>query len=163
MIRVVTQGLEQLAVQAVVRAADAALAPVGPVSLTLDRCGGERLASALQTQAPLEIGSAVVTAAGDLAAEFLLHLIVQDGDRPASSTSLRRALTSAWHRAEAWQLRTVAADPCGLLLVPEEAAQLVIETFREQSERGFPSDLYLAVSDPEFRERLTATVGNGRP
>ena len=161
MIRVVAQGLEQLAVQALVRAADAALAPVGEVSLTLDRCGGERLAQTLHTKAPLEIGSAVVTGAGDLAAEFLLHLIVQDGERPASSTSLRRALTSAWHRAEAWQLRSIAADPCGLLLGREEAAQLVIETFREQAERGFPSDLYLAVSDPEFRDRLNATVGSG--
>ncbi len=163
MIRLVAQELEQLAVQAVVRASDAVLAPLGPVSLTLDRCGGERLARELRTQVPLEVGSAVVTGAGDLAAEFLLHLIVQDSERPVTSSTLRRALVSAWHRAEAWQLGTVAADPAGLLLLPEEAANLVVETFREQSTRGFPTELYLAVSDSELRGRLGATVGNHQP
>jgi O-acetyl-ADP-ribose deacetylase (regulator of RNase III) len=162
-IRIVADDLANLAVAAVVRAADEYLAPVGPQSLALDARGGDRLVRALTAQAPLEIGSAVITQAGDLAAEFVLHVIVQGETRRASRDTVRKALTSAWHRAEAWQLGAVAASLGGLALPLEESALLLVETFQDRAgELGFPADLYVAVTSPGERSAIEPFLRNGK-
>jgi O-acetyl-ADP-ribose deacetylase (regulator of RNase III) len=161
-IRIVEDNLANLAVAAVVRAADEYLAPVGPESVALDARGGDRLVRALTAQAPLEIGSAVITQAGDLAAEFVLHVIVQGEARPASRDSVRKALTSAWHRAEAWQLGAVAASLGGLALPLEESALLLVETFQERAgELAYPADLFVAVATPGERSAIEPFLRNG--
>jgi O-acetyl-ADP-ribose deacetylase (regulator of RNase III) len=162
-IRIVEDDLADLPVAAVVRAADEDLAPVGPQSAALDLRGGDRLIRALTPQAPLEIGSAVITQAGDLAAEFVLHIIVQGEARRASRDTVRKALTSAWHRAEAWQLGAVAASLGGLVLPLEESALLLVETFQDRAgDLVFPSDLYVAVGSSGERSAIEPFLGNGR-
>lgn len=155
MIRVTETGLALLGVDAVVRAADEFLGPVGPVSEALDREGGEALRLLRRVQAPLDVGSAVITGAGDLSAEFVLHIVIQGGERPASRDTVRRALTSAWHRAEGWQLTHVAAPLSGLgglALSPEEAALALVETFRDRPQAtGFPAELSIVVTSAAER------------
>jgi O-acetyl-ADP-ribose deacetylase (regulator of RNase III) len=154
-IRVIERGLEYLQVDAVVRAADEHLEPVGPASEALDREGGESLRLLRRVQAPLDVGSAVITGAGDLAAEFVLHIVIQAQGRAASRDTVRRALTSAWHRAEGWQLTLVGASLAGLggtALTPEEAALALVETFRDRPRAtGFPSELHIVVATPAER------------
>src|SRR4051794_23737248 len=77
-IRVVAGDLARQAVDAVVRPADATLAPVGPAALHLDELGGERFAAQRRTATPLEAGAAVVTGAGGLAAGYVLHVVIAD-------------------------------------------------------------------------------------
>ena len=67
MILVVTGDLARQAVDAVIRPADANLAPVGDAAVGLDVQGGERFAAQRRTSTPLEAGAAVVTGGGDLA------------------------------------------------------------------------------------------------
>jgi O-acetyl-ADP-ribose deacetylase (regulator of RNase III) len=102
-------------------------------------------------QAALEVGSAVITGGGELAAEFVLHIVVQGGDRAASRDTIRKALTSAWHRAEGWQLTTVAAALTGLggaTLSLEEAAVALVETFRARADAsGFPAELQIVIDN----------------
>jgi O-acetyl-ADP-ribose deacetylase (regulator of RNase III) len=161
-IRVVTQSLNQLAVQAVLRGADSRLTPLGHANASLDLAGGDRFTQELRVQAPLELGAAVVTGAGNLTAEFVIHLILQDVDQPTEPRTLRRALSSAWHRAEAWQLATVAAAPEGLGIPPAEAARMVLESFRERpAGTGYPEVLFLAVADPDLRSRLDQELSHG--
>ncbi len=162
MIRIVERPLSGLAVDAVVRAADDGLGPVGAVSRDLDEAAGERGAAHRQLQAPLEIGAAVVTGGGNLAAEFVLHLVVQGPDRPASRDSVRRALTSAWHRAEGWHLATVGAALSGLALPDEDAALALVETFRDRpGATGFPAELQVVIDRPEQRGALAPYLENG--
>ncbi len=162
MIRIVDQPLTDIAVHAVLRAADDRLAAVGTASAILDAQGGPGLRSQLRVQAPLEVGSAVVTGAGDLTAEFILHVIVQGEERPASRDTVRKALTSAWHRAESWELPLVAAALGGLSLTPEEAARLLVETFRDRSQsRGFPAELYIVLDHPDQRGAIEPLLGAG--
>ena len=155
MIRLTELGLAQLKVSAVVRAADEHLEPVGPASEALDREGGEPLRLLRRVQAPLNVGSAVITGAGDLAAEFVLHIVIQGQERAASRETVRRALTSAWHRAEGWQLTEVAAPLSGLggaTLTPEEAAVALVETFRDRPRAtGFPAELHIVVASAAER------------
>lgn len=155
MIRLTDIGLARLEVDAVVRAADEHLEPVGPASEALDREGGDALRSLRRVQAPLDVGSAVITGAGDLSAEFVLHIVIQGQERAATRDTVRRALTSAWHRAEGWQLTHVAAPLAGLggtALSPEEAAVALVETFRDRpSATGFPAQLSIVVASPAER------------
>jgi len=158
MIRVVERGLADLAVDAIVRAADARLEPVGPISEALDLRGGASLQQLRRVQAPLEVGAAVITGAGDLHAEFVLHIVIQGDGRTASRDTVRRALVSAWHRAEGWQLGIVAAAVTGLggsALSIEEAAQTLVETFRDRPRStGFPAELHIVVDDAEQRRAV---------
>jgi O-acetyl-ADP-ribose deacetylase len=160
-IRVVEYSLPALAVDAVVRAADDLLRPVGPVSEAIDREAGARLSDQRRIQAPLEVGAAVITGGGDLPAEFVLHVVVQDEERALSRDSVRRALTSAWHRAEGWQLTTVGAALSGLGLSVEDAAVALVETFRDRpGSTGFPAELHIVIDHPEQRGALEPYLQN---
>lgn len=151
MIRLVERALADLPVDAVVRSADDHLRPIGSTSEALDRAAGDRFADQRRVQAALEVGSAVITGGGELAAEFVLHIVVQGEDRAASKDTIRKALTSAWHRAEGWQLTTVAAALSGLgvgALSMEEAAVTLVETFRDRAgATGFPAELQIVIDD----------------
>ncbi|HXI19579.1 MAG TPA: macro domain-containing protein [Gemmatimonadales bacterium] len=164
MIRLVELPLADLAVDAVVRAADERLEAVGDSSSALDECAGERFLEQRRVQAPLDIGAAVITGAGGLAAEFVLHIVVQGEDRPVTRDTVRKALISAWHRAEGWQLTTVAAPLAGLAgtaLSIEEAALALVETFRDRpSSTGFPAELQVVVRNDDERSAVTAFLGN---
>jgi len=158
-IRLVEQRLESLAADAVVRAADSFLSPVGAASEALDAAAGTTFTEQRRVNAPLEIGSAVVTGAGDLTAEFVLHLVVQDEERSATREVLRRALLHAWHRAEGWELSSVAASAGGLVLPVEEAAALLVETFRDRADdTGYPAELLIVVDDAEQRSAVGALL-----
>ena len=113
MIRVVVGELGKEAVDAVLRPADATLAPVGAAAVRLDELGGEDFAKERRTATPLEAGAAVVTGAGALAAGFVLHVVVADERGAAGREQVRRALVSAWQRAGDWGLARVAAPLVG--------------------------------------------------
>lgn len=159
MIRLVEHRLETMAADAVVRAADAYLSPVGTASSALDLAAGEPFVEQRRVHTPLEVGSAVITGGGNLTAEFVLHLVLQDEQRSASRDILRRALLHAWHRAEGWQLSTVAAAASGLGLPVEEAAALLVETFRDRpGDTGYPAELLIVVDDADQRGTLGALL-----
>ena len=159
MIRLVEHRLETLATDAIVRAADAYLSPVGAASSALDLAGGAPFVEQRRVNAPLEVGSAVVTGGGNLTAEFVLHVVLQDEERSASRDILRRALLHAWHRAEGWQLSTVAAAASGLGLPLEEAAALLVETFHDRAgSTGYPAELLIVVDDADQRGALGALL-----
>jgi O-acetyl-ADP-ribose deacetylase (regulator of RNase III) len=161
-IRVVVGELAREPSDAVVRPADAGLAPVGPAAARLDEAGGVRFAEQRRTATPLEAGAAVVTGGGDLAAGFALHVVVVDERGPADADRIRRALVSAWQRAEDWQLRCIATPLVGGQdgpLTVAEAATLLVETFSDQGDARL--ELVIVVDESE-REMVEAIVGRTR-
>jgi len=151
-IRVVAGDLAQEAVDAVIRPADAGLAPVGPAAARLDALGGAPFASQRRTATPLEAGAAVVTGGGDLTAGYVLHVVIADERGPAARDKVRRALVSAWQRADDWGLARVAAPLLGMAegrLTLEESAALLLETFPHGDRAG----LELVIVTDTARER----------
>ncbi len=141
-----------LAVDAVLRPADEHLEPATPVAVRLDAQAGPTLQSQRRVQMPLEAGAAVVTGGGDLAAQFVIHVVVQSLEQPVSRGTIARALTSAWQRAEAWQLRRLAtpvvgAGPGGLAL--EEATQLMVASWS-----AGPADRILQIVVEQESDRI---------
>jgi O-acetyl-ADP-ribose deacetylase (regulator of RNase III) len=165
-IRVVVDDLAFLAVDAVLRPADEHLEPATPTAVRLDAQAGPRFLEQRRLQMPLTAGAAVVTAAGDLAAPFVIHLVVQSRAQPVNQTIIRRALVSAWQQAEAWQLLRVAAPlvgagPGGLPL--EEAARLLAESWRAGSEPAASArSLDIVVDQESERVVVEAIVGRSR-
>jgi len=131
-IRVVVDDLAFVEADAVLRPADASLQALTPAMRRLDEQGGPRFATLRRVGMPLDAGAAVVTGGGDLAAPFVLHLVLQDSTTPVSVDTIRRALVSARQRAAEWGLGSVAAPPIGVgpgQLSLEESVALLARTF----------------------------------
>ena len=163
MIRVVVADLAAVPVDAVVRPANALLDPVSSATGQLDARAGERFALLRRVQVPLDVGAAVITGAGDLAAEFVLHVVIQSEERPMARETVRRALVSAWQRAGDWQLGRVATPLVGATaggLSIEEAAALLAETFRERPAAPlYPAELQIVVDRVDEVPLVEAVIG----
>jgi O-acetyl-ADP-ribose deacetylase (regulator of RNase III) len=161
-IAVVVDDLAFLQVDAVLRPATDRLDPVASVSSRLDQLAGPRFAAERQVQSPLEVGSAVVTSSGDLAAPFVVHVVIRSEATNPTRDAIRRALTSAWQRASAWGLNVIAAPAVGAgagQLGLAEAAELMARTFIDhQRTADAPAELRIVVDREEDRELVEAAV-----
>lgn len=163
MIRVVQDDLATLRVDAVVRPANANLEPVTPLAFRLDEHAGPEFSRLRRVQAPLDVGAAVVTGAGALPAEFVLHVVIQSEERSIARETVRRALVSAWQRAGDWRLASVAVPLVGMGsggISLEESAALLVQTFRDRSGvADFPTELKIVVERSEEVSLVEAIVG----
>jgi O-acetyl-ADP-ribose deacetylase (regulator of RNase III) len=161
MIRVLVDDLAFLTVDAVLRPTNDTLDPTTPVISRLDRQAGSEFARQRQVQFPLDVGAAVVTGAGALPAQFVVHLVIQSEERAMGADTVRRALTSAWQRAADWKLDRVATPLIGTGaggLTVEEAAELLAETFRKRLGAPWPSDVSIVVERPEDQSIVEAVL-----
>lgn len=162
MIRVVVDDLAFLAVDAVLRPANERLDPVTPAMSRLDSQAGERFATQRRIQTPLDIGAAVVTGAGDLAAKFVVHAVIQSDQVASTRDSVRRALVSAWQRASDWELGAIATPLIGTgagQLTLEEATTILSETLYEHRARArFPAEVQIVLEREAERSAVEAVV-----
>jgi len=97
----------------------------------LEQVGGPTFWDQLVVQQELAVGSAVVTSAGDLAADFVIHAVISNVQDPVTAGCVRQALISVLQRADDWQLRRLAIPPMGTgagNLELEDSAQVMVET-----------------------------------
>jgi O-acetyl-ADP-ribose deacetylase (regulator of RNase III) len=159
-ISVIVDDLALTQADAIVRPATESLGPTSPAIASLDEKAGPRFAEQRRVANPLKAGAAVVTGSGDLAAPFVLHVVVQDPDSKTGREIVRRALVSAWQRATDWELGTIAAPLVGAdsgRLTVEEAATLLAETFPADP-TGFPTELHIVVDRDADRVLVEAIV-----
>lgn len=160
MIHVLVDDLASIRADAVIRPADEALGPTSPSITRLDERAGPRFAEQRRVSSALKAGSAVVTGSGNLAAPFVLHVVVRDPEIQTGRDVVRRALVSAWQRATDWELGTIAAPLVGAdsgQLTIEEAATLLAETF-PATRQGFPSELTIVVDGDADRVLVEAIL-----
>ena len=159
MIEVVVGDLAEIRVDAVLRPSTDSLAPVGPETNRLDAAAGPDFAKDRTTREPLDIGAAIVTGAGNLAAQFVIHVVVHTDLHRTSRSTIERALVSAWQRASDWGLRTLAATPPGVGagLEPADASALLIQSFAARCVAlSDPPTLTIVVEDETERARIQA-------
>ena len=142
---------------AVVRPATAALEPVNPSLRRLEQIGGPAFWQQLQVQRELAVGAAVVTRAGELAAELVIHAVIRSVTDPVSSTGVRRAITSTLQRASDWQISRLAVPPIGIGpggLELEQAAEILCEALTAHRAAGtpYPRDVRIVVESAEEKE-----------
>jgi len=138
---------------AIVRPVNAMLQATTPVMRRLEQAAGPKLSHIVRLAQPLPVGAAVVTGAGALPVELLVHGVVASKDEPVSSATVRLALMSAMQRALAFEVRKVAIAPFGLgagNLDIEESADIMIQVLQEHLGRAaFPTSV-LIVAETEL-------------
>ncbi len=138
---------------AIIRPATALLGATTPLLRRLELAGGSTLLEQLQLSEPLSVGSAVVTRAGDLPVNLLVHAIVSSTTEPVSPEGVRRAFRSALERASEWQLARVAIPPLGLgagNLDLETSAELMADELTRHCRPGvFPTEVTIVAESED--------------
>jgi O-acetyl-ADP-ribose deacetylase (regulator of RNase III) len=162
MIEVVVDDLAFVEADAILRPSDDTLAPLTPAMKRLDLQAGPRFAALCQVQSPLNAGAAVVTAAGDLSAPLVVHLVLQDAEGSGGREVISRALRSAWQQASAWQLERLAAPLIGVgpgRLSIEDAAELLAGSFAGRLPAAeAPHTLRIVVDSDDERTTVDAAI-----
>jgi O-acetyl-ADP-ribose deacetylase (regulator of RNase III) len=147
---------------AIIRPATATLGATTPLLRRLELAGGKALLDRLVTSEPLAIGSAVVTGAGELPVELLVHAIVSSATERVTRDGVRRAFRSALERASAWQISAVAIPPLGLgagnLDIDESAAVMADELIRHCGMATFPRNITLAAETADEAHSLEGAL-----
>jgi O-acetyl-ADP-ribose deacetylase (regulator of RNase III) len=119
---------------AVVRGIRSDGAAITAVGRRIEVLAGPTVAQRLQGLGELPVGGAVITPAGDLAADFIIHAVLQSAEEPVTAHTVQRALVNALRRARDLGLETVALPPLGTgagNLDAEESAHIVVEVLRD--------------------------------
>ena len=147
---------------AIIRPTTATLGATTPLLRRFELAGGATLLDQLKVADPLPVGSAVVTGAGDLPVELLVHAVVSSPTERVTREGVRRAFRSALQRTREWQLADVAIPPLGLgagNLEIEVSAELMAEELmlhRRSSE--FPRRVTLVAETPDEASALEHAV-----
>jgi O-acetyl-ADP-ribose deacetylase (regulator of RNase III) len=152
--------------EAIARPVNAMLGATTPVMRKLERAAGAAFIEKARLSEPLPVGAAVVTNAGDLPVELLIHGVVSSDEEPVTRATVRLALMSALQRAIAFQIRELAIAPFGLgagNLDIEDSADVMIEVLAEHMKRSpFPSSV-LIVAETELEEQVLRGRLRGAP
>lgn len=150
MILVVVGDLASVAADAVVRPADTSLAPVGP-ALRLDEAAGPSFVEQRRLSHELGPGAAVVTGAGDLLAEFVVHTVIG-----STAETLRRSIEAALWQCAQWHIRTLALPG---LMAPDDMTAIVGALQGPMRNADYPATVLIVTGTPEDRDRYQARLG----
>lgn len=175
-----------LEVDAIVSPAATSLWMSTGIAGEIKRAGGDGIEFAALRQAPVELGDAIVTPAGKLAAKVVIHAVSLERDRRTNAQAIDRAARSAMRHVRDLGLQSVAFPALGTGIggFPlEEAARISVTAVREELEtapqvehvvfalRGAAAyDAFaraLSADEPQPAHPLVApdwqSVGPGRP
>ena len=124
-----------LEVDAIVNAANLSLWMSTGVGGALKRAGGDSIEFAAVREAPVSLGGAIVTPAGNLAARAVIHAVSLDRERRTSGPVIEAAVRSAMARAREIGATSIAFPALGTGVggFPlDEAARITVETVRDE-------------------------------
>jgi O-acetyl-ADP-ribose deacetylase (regulator of RNase III) len=138
-VEVLDTDITALAVDAIANAANTRLMHGGGVAGAIARAGGPAVRRESEEKAPIALGEAVETTAGDMPATWVIHAATMELGGPTSADVIRRATASTLQRADALGARSLAlvAFGTGVGGFPlDEAAGIEVEEVRRHLEAG---------------------------
>lgn len=164
MIHVVVDDLAFVSADAVVRPATSTLEPASSAVRHLEKVGGPTFWKQLRIQKALDVGAAVVTSAGKLEAELVIHAVVRSDTEDVSSAGVRQTMRSVLQRAADWELARISTPVLGTgpgNLSLEDAAGVMIDVLAaELRSATYPKDVCIVVESDEDRVIVEATLRN---
>ena len=139
-----------LEVDAIANAANTQLKHGGGVAGAISRAGGPEVQRESDERAPIGLGEAVETTAGDMPARWVIHAATMELGGPTSAEIIDRATRSTLAKAEELGCRSLAlvAFGTGVGGFPlDEAARLMVGAAREH--RGDLERIVFAVDGDE--------------
>jgi O-acetyl-ADP-ribose deacetylase len=156
-IHVIRGELASTTAEAVLRPVSAEWTAVTPATRRLEIAAGPVVERQCLTLGELPVGSAVITAAGDLSAQFMIHVVVRSVDEPVNASTVRRGLDNGLRRVAEWGIQRLATAPLGTgagNLEPDDVASIMIPPLVERVRRGGPpSDVEIYV-DSEYEKEV---------
>ncbi len=160
MIRVVVDDIAFVPTDAVLRPTTATLEPTVSSLRRLDDLAGASFRQQISAGRELAVGSAVVTDAGELAADMIIHAVVRSVEEPVSECRVRQALTSALQRADDWRLSKITTPPIGTgagNLPIEESARIMVDVLaRAMATATYPKEVCIVVNGDEEKALFDA-------
>ena len=138
-IEVLDTDITALAVDAIANAANTELRHGGGVAGAIARAGGRVVQDESDAKAPIGLGEAVETGAGDMPARWVIHAATMELGGPTSAEIIRRATAATLERADALGARSLAlvAFGTGVGGFPlEDAARIEVEEVRRHLDAG---------------------------
>jgi O-acetyl-ADP-ribose deacetylase (regulator of RNase III) len=159
-LEVIEADVTTLEVDAIANAANTELRHGGGVAGAISRAGGPEVQRESDERAPIELGEAVETTAGDMPARWVIHAATMELGGPTSARVIEKATRSTLERARELGCRSVALVAFGTGVGGfslDEAARIMVDVAR--SHEGEPSRIVFAVHGAEAERAFRAAVG----
>ena len=158
-LEVIAGDVTKLEVDAIANAANTQLMHGGGVAGAISRAGGPDVQRESDEKAPIGLGEAVETTAGDMPARYVIHAATMELGGPTSAEIIERATRSTLARAEELDCRSLAlvAFGTGVGGFPlEEAARVMVGAAREHE--GSLERILFAVRGEEAERAFRAAL-----
>lgn len=158
MIETVETPLARLEAEALLRPVRTDWAAITTAGRELEVAAGEAWRETCRSQGELPLGSAAITGAGDLAAEFVIHVAVASEEGGATPRSVTRALRNGLRRVEEWDVRDLALPLLGTGpgALDAETACRIMDPLLSELEAG--GERRIRVCVPEEGDRRVAAA-----
>jgi O-acetyl-ADP-ribose deacetylase (regulator of RNase III) len=159
-LEVIAADVTKLEVDAIANAANTDLKHGGGVAGAISRAGGPEVQRESDERAPIGLGEAVETTAGEMPARWVIHAATMELGGPTSAEIIERATRSTLAKAEELGCRSLAlvAFGTGVGGFPlEEAAGLMVGAAREHE--GGLERIVFAVHGEEAERAFREAVG----
>jgi O-acetyl-ADP-ribose deacetylase (regulator of RNase III) len=158
-LEVLDTDVTKLEVDAIANAANTDLAHGGGVAAAISRAGGPDVQRESNEKAPIGLGEAVETTAGDMPARWVIHAATMELGGPTSAEVIAQATRSTLDRAEELGCRSLAlvAFGAGVGRFPlNEVAELMVGAVREHT--GELERVVFAVRGTDAEQAFRAAV-----
>ncbi len=149
--------------ECVVRAVRSDGASITAVARRLELGAGEVVCRRLEKLGELPVGSAVLTPGGDLAARFLMHVVLQSADEPVTAATIHRATANVLARAADFGMDELALPPLGTHagnLEAEPAARSMAAALADSLARNpHPATVHIVVESEYERDVFARSLG----
>jgi O-acetyl-ADP-ribose deacetylase (regulator of RNase III) len=146
----------RLELDAIANAANTSLAHGGGVAGAIARAGGRAIQEESDRKAPIPLGGAVETTAGELPSRWVIHAATMELGGPTSAQIIREATRNTLRKAEELGARSLALVAFGTGVggfALEQAARIEVEETRSHTAAGSALELVVfAVRGSEARE-----------
>jgi O-acetyl-ADP-ribose deacetylase len=159
-LEVIAADVTKLEIDAIANAANTQLMHGGGVAGAISRAGGPEVQRESDEKAPIGLGEAVETTAGDMPARWVIHAATMELGGPTSAEIIERATRSTLAKAEELGCRSLAlvAFGTGVGGFPlDEAASLMVGAAREHE--GRLERIVFAVHGDEAERAFNEAVG----
>jgi len=159
--------LGSAAADAVVRPTNGNLKAITPALRRLELAAGPQFRDLCRVQRELGVGAAVVTPAGDLPAELVVHAVVMTSAEPVTKGGVRRAAVAALRQADQWRIATLATPPLGIgagqLSLDDAAETLLAAVWEHGRIAAHPATVVIVVESDAERDVFQARLARGSP
>jgi O-acetyl-ADP-ribose deacetylase len=149
-LQVLQADVTTLEVDAITNAANTQLKHGGGVAAAIARAGGPQVQRESTEKAPIGLGEAVETTAGDLPAHYVIHAATMELGGPTSAEIIERATRATLAKADDLGCRSLAlvAFGTGVGGFPlTDAARLMVGAVREHKPRSLQRVLFAVHGD----------------